>query len=277
MSFSTYGFKRIACAITALMLISEAKLIQIGDNARINPHKLSNYLNQIHSINSFSMVEYSIDLYLELTKNKIPQSRYELLIDYYKPKLESKISQVLELKINTPKNILSEKYPNSFKLAKISQELLNTTLIQLSNNDAINIFSAQAIIMGAATAVEHELRIRGNDSFSNQDLIQELTFSRINVTRKNGPDGLKSFANIIRNYDGFEKKSKNLLIGYSPIVNSSKKDTFITLISKLANLSNTRHGNTSDFNENQWLNRIKEIRNILVEEKLIEILCETAK
>ena len=131
--------------------------------------------------------------------------------------------------------------------------------------------------MGAATAVEHELRIRGNNSFSNQDLIQELTFSRIKVTRKNGPDGLKSFANIIRNYDGFEKKSKNLLIGYSPIVNSSKKDTFITLISKLADLSNTRHGNTSDFQENQWLNRIEEVRNILVEEKLIEILCETAK
>jgi hypothetical protein len=275
-SFWEYGFKRLACAITALMLISEAKLIKLGDNAKINPHELTNFLSELKESHSFSMVEFAIELYLSITEEKISQSRYEFLIEFTKRKNALKISTVVDIKTAEKKNSAMEKYPKFNKLGKDCQDLLNPILTQLKNNDIQTIFAAQAIITGSATAVEHELRLRAKGSFLNINLVDELNESRIRVKHKKGPDGLKAFANIIRNFQGFSSSSQDLLIGFKSIVSSNKKETFISLISRLADLSNTRHGDLSDFGANQWLKRIEEIRIILEDEGLLAVLCETA-
>lgn len=113
-------------------------------------------------------------------------------------------------------------------------------------------------------------------SFLNFSLVEELNESRIRVKHKKGPDGLKAFANIIRNFQGLSPSSQDLLLGFKSIVISNKKENFINLISRLADLSNTRHGDLSDFGANQWLKRIEEVRIILEDEGLLDVLCETA-
>ena len=276
-SLRNYGFVEAACTVVALMLLCDGKLVSGGGQSELKFRELSRLVRRLRGIPSFSIVEYALDRYREMTQNRISATAEAFLADLFPRNGPPRLATVKPIK---PSQLLRGSqftHPKFDSLSELTRNALADVLEKLRSESYDSFFMAHSIVSAAGTAIEHEFRDRFGDVFKNDKVFEELTSSRIRVNRKYGPDGLKAFSNILRNFHGFSETTRAALSPYSKICALKECQDIIKAIDMLAELTNARHGQTSDFEKpSDWIGRAESVEKILLDMGLLRALCETA-
>lgn len=276
-SFINYGFLKPGATLLSLALISQGKLNRHGTRDPFDHHRLSKIVRSFSPALFRSRISHALNLYIKLSGDCLLLPVQELISDLVSSDSRGERKNYLALVQSEQIEVEHELDGKISKFSFGSREMLRGVVVRLGEKRYDRIFDANAIVLNFATAIENELRTRLGNDWKKDNVRDELTRAPIGFDYKKGPAGLKCFANILRNFKGFQEVTKTALKGLSPLANHNKCDDVIAKLKEIAELSNTRHGNPKDFNNNkQVTGRADHVRKILFESDFLSCFSETA-
>lgn len=276
-SFLNYGFFKAGATLLSLALVSQGKLNRFGTPDPFDHHRLSRIIHSFTPILFQSKISFALSLYIRLSGDRLVLPVRELFLDLFvtEPRLERK--NLIRLAGHEPIKRVNEQDGKLRGFSPMPRELLLEVLDQLGDDRYDRIFNAFAIVANAALALENELRIRLGGRWREDVVRDELANARIGFNPKNGPEGLKSFANLLRNYEGFTDTTKTALSGLGSLALHQRAGEVVNALGRVADISNTRHGNVKDFETSkQVIGRADEVRKIFLESDFLILMDGTA-
>ena len=276
-SLRNYGFVESACTVVALMLLCDGKMVSAGEQSELKFRELSKLVNRLRGVPSYAIVEYALDRYKEMAQDRISVTAQAFLSDLFPRIRPPRLATVKPIRQSQLPRCPQFTHPKFDLLSELTRNALADVLEKLQSESYDSFFMAHSIVSTAGTAIEHEFRYRFSDVFKNDKVFEELSSSRIRINRKYGPEGLKAFCNILRNFHGFSEMTRAALSSYSKICALKECQDIVKAVDMLAELTNARHGQTSDFEKpSDWIGRAESVGKILLDMGLLRALCETA-
>jgi len=272
-TFLNYGFFRAGATLLSLALVAQGKLNRFGFPDPFDHHRLSRIAHSFAPPLFQSKISFALSLYIQLSDERLVLPVRELFLDLIaaEPRLERKT--LIRLTKQEPTKRVVEQDGRLRGFSPMPRELLLEVLDQLGDGRYDRIFNASAIVANAAMALENELRIRLGDNWRGDVVRDELLNARIGFNSKNGPEGLKSFANLLRNYQGFTDTTKVALSGLASLALNQRAEEVVAALVTVADISNTRHGNVKDFETSkQVIARADEVRKIFLESDFLTLM-----